>query len=78
MAVIFVILFVAVAVRAIPEFQYDLENAEEYFQAFIEKYEKVYSNEAEMAKKFEVFKESLKRYNKKNLEQVNAKFGKYH
>lgn len=75
MAVFFLLLFTVVAVVAIPELQYDLEKAEEYFQAFIEEYGKVYSNEVAKAIRFEIFKESLKRYNKKNLEQVNAEYG---
>ncbi|XP_026333243.1 zingipain-2-like [Hyposmocoma kahamanoa] len=71
----FILLFAIVAVKAIPEFQYDLEKAEEYFQDFIEEYGKEYANGDVKARKFEVFKESLQMYNKMNMEQLNAKFG---
>ncbi|XP_026331308.1 cysteine protease XCP1-like [Hyposmocoma kahamanoa] len=71
----FILLLAVLAVKAIPDFQYDLEKAEEYFEAFIQEYGKEYTNEDVKARKFEVFKESLKEYNKKNLEQLHAKFG---
>ncbi|XP_026325365.1 cathepsin L1-like [Hyposmocoma kahamanoa] len=71
----FILLLAVVAVIAIPDFQYDLEKAEEYFEAFIQEYGKEYANEDVKARKFEVFKESLKAYNKMNMEQSHAKFG---
>lgn len=73
---LFTLLTAVVGALASPDIHYNLEKAEEYFQNFIQQYKKQYSSIEEKAKKFEVFKQSLIKYNKLNLENEHAEFGK--
>ncbi|CAG4972976.1 unnamed protein product [Colias eurytheme] len=52
---------------------YDLDQAEEIFQQFIEKYDKLYEGN-EYNTRFEIFKESLKEINELNEEDDDATF----
>lgn len=71
-----ILLTVVVVALASPDVYYDLQMAEEYFEHFIQQYQKQYSSVVEKAMKFEIFKQSLKKYNKLNLENEHAEFGK--
>lgn len=73
---LFILLIAVVGVLARPDIFYPLEKAEEYFLDFIQQYEKHYSSIVEKAMKFEIFKQSLLKYNKLNLENEHAEFGK--
>ncbi|KAI5632391.1 papain family cysteine protease domain-containing protein [Phthorimaea operculella] len=53
---------------------YDLEDAENIFENFINKYNKVYANEQEKQDRFNIFKERLAIVNKLRLEQPQASF----
>lgn len=73
---LFTLLIAVIGALAGPDIHYDLGKAEEYFQDFIQQYKKQYSSIEEKVKKFEVFKQSLQKYNKLNLENEHAEFGK--
>lgn len=73
---VFVLLTAVVAVHADPDLLYDLEDAEDHFQQFMYQYGKQYSSPEEEAYRFEMFKQSLIKYNKQNLENPYAEFGK--
>ncbi|XP_026318710.1 zingipain-2-like [Hyposmocoma kahamanoa] len=71
----FVLLTAVVAVLANPDLLYDLEDAEEHFQEFMDSYGKLYNSSEEEAYRFEIFKQSLIEYNKQNLKNPLADFG---
>lgn len=72
----FVLLTAVVAVLATPDLLYNLEDAEEHFQQFMYSHGKQYNSSEEEAYRFEIFKQSLIKYNKQNLEHPLAEFGK--
>lgn len=74
--ILFILLTATVGALAKLDVYYDLEKAEEFFQDFIQQYKKQYSSIVEKAMKFEVFKNSLQKYNQLNLENEHAEFGK--
>ncbi|XP_026318709.1 ervatamin-B-like [Hyposmocoma kahamanoa] len=71
----FVLLTAVVAALANPDLLYDLEDAEEHFQEFIDLYGKQYNSSEEKAYRFEIFKQSLIKHNKQNLDNPLADFG---
>lgn len=74
--VTFVIVTTTVAVLARPDIQYDLTRAEDYFEDFLLEYGKQYISVEEKAKRLEVFKQALEKYNKLNVNNPLAVFGK--
>nr|XP_049691690.1 procathepsin L-like isoform X3 [Helicoverpa armigera] len=54
---------------------FDIEDAMEHFENFIKEHGKEYSSDEEKAKRFEIFKENLRRANELNQQSEHTEFG---
>ncbi|KAI5632389.1 papain family cysteine protease domain-containing protein [Phthorimaea operculella] len=74
MLIVYLLLLSFGAMAFVPPTLYDLEDAEDLFEEFINNYNKQYASEQEKQYRFNIFKENLAIVNKLRLEQPQALF----